>query len=183
MIGGRTYFLATKRLQFSHWNEDDLALATSLWGDPRVTAYVGGPFSEEQIATRLQLEIATLRQHKFQYWPVFTLHGEHFVGCTGLRPYGNQSDVLELGFHFRPEYWGQGLAQEAARAAIAWAFETLAVTSLLAGHHPENLASGRLLKRLGFHFTHEELYPPTGLVEPNYLLTNSSAMQNQRRSS
>jgi ribosomal-protein-alanine N-acetyltransferase len=40
-----------------------------------------------------------------------------------LRPYGNDKDVLELGFHFRPDYWGQGLAQEAARAVIDFAFE------------------------------------------------------------
>ena len=77
-----------------------------------------------------------------------------------------------MGVHLRPEYWGQGLAQEAGRAVINLAFETLAVKSLFAGHHPENTASRRLIEKLGFHFTHEEFYPPTGLNHPSYLLAN-----------
>jgi RimJ/RimL family protein N-acetyltransferase len=83
---------------------------------------------------------------------------------------------LELGFHFRPAYWGQGLAQEAARAVIAFAFETLPVKALFAGHHPENTASERLLRKLGFRFTHEEIYSPTGLLNPAYLLMNPKAL-------
>jgi [ribosomal protein S5]-alanine N-acetyltransferase len=172
VTGGRTYFLTTDRLQFSHWNKDDLALAASLWGNPRVFAYIGGPFSDQQIAARLELQIANQREHSFQYWPVFTRHDEQFAGCAGLRPHGDKLDVLEMGFHFRPEYWGQGFALEAGRAVIAFAFATLAVTILVAGHHPENLASGRVLTKLGFQFTHDEFYPPTGVVEPNYLLGN-----------
>jgi RimJ/RimL family protein N-acetyltransferase len=174
--------MATDRLQFSHWNEGDLALAKSLWGDPRVSAYIGGPFSDQQVAARLQFQIAMMRDHRIQYWPVFTIREEEFAGCAGLRPHEDRDDVLEMGFHFCPEYWGQGFVQEAARAVIAYAFGTLAVTSILAGHHPENLASGRLLKKLGFHFTHEAFYPPTGVVEPNYLLVNPAATRNQQRS-
>jgi ribosomal-protein-alanine N-acetyltransferase len=182
VTSGRAYFMATDRLQFSHWNECDLALAKSLWGDPRVSAYIGGPFSDQQVAARLQFQIAIMRDHRIQYWPVFTIREEEFAGCAGLRPHEDRDDVLEMGFHFRPEYWGQGFVQEAARAVIAFAFETLAVTSILAGHHPENLASGRLLEKLGFHFTHEAFYPPTGVVEPNYLLVNPAATRNQQRS-
>ncbi len=85
------------------------------------------------------------------------------------------STFLELGFHFRPEYWGQGLAQEAARAVIALAFEMPELKGLFAGHHPENAASERLLRKLGFRFTHQEIYPPTGLLNPAYLLLNPKA--------
>jgi len=41
---------------------------------------------------------------------------------------------------------------------------------LFAGHHPENHASRRILSKLGFRLTHEEFYPPTGLLHPSYLL-------------
>jgi len=44
------------------------------------------------------------------------------------------------------------------------------IAALIAGHHPENHASGRALQRLGFNYTHDELYPPTGRMEPCYLL-------------
>ena len=62
------------------------------------------------------------------------------------------------------------LALEAARAVIAWA-PTTGATSLMAGHHPDNHASGKLLSKLGFVYYGDEYYPPTGLIEPCYRLT------------
>jgi [ribosomal protein S5]-alanine N-acetyltransferase len=173
--GSRDYFLTTERLGFSHWQEDDLALAMTLWGDPKVTALLGGPFTPEEVSARLSYEIAMRIACKVQYWPIFLLENNDLVGCAGLRPYKNDGHVLELGFHLRPDYWGQGVAHEAARAVIAFAFETLPIESLFAGHHPANAASERLLKKLGFRWTHEEIYPPTGLMNPAYRLMNPRA--------
>jgi len=173
--GSRDYFLTTERLGFSHWKADDLALAKKLWADPQVTAFLGGPFTPEEVSARLSREIAMMIACKVQYWPLFLLENNDLVGCAGLRPYTNDRHVLELGFHLRPDYWGRGLAREAARAVIAFAFETLAIESLFAGHHPANEASERLLKKLGFLWTHEEIYPPTGLMNPAYLLVKPKA--------
>jgi [ribosomal protein S5]-alanine N-acetyltransferase len=168
----RDYFLMTNRLGFGTWEKDDLALAMALWGDPSVSEFIGGPFATDAVRARLDREIETMIAYGVQYWPVFLLENGELAGCAGLRPYGEEKDILELGFHFRPHYWGTGLAQEAARAVIDFAFATLAVKHLFAGHHPNNIASRRLLKKLGFCFTHEEIYPPTGQLEPAYLLTN-----------
>lgn len=52
---------------------------------------------------------------------------------------------------------------------IAWT-ASQGIAALIAGHHPENHASRRTLQRLGFRYTHDELYPPTGQMEPCYLL-------------
>jgi ribosomal-protein-alanine N-acetyltransferase len=95
------------------------------------------------------------------------------VGCAGLRHDGGSEDVFELEVHLRPSYWGQGIALEAARAVVAYAFEHMAAKSLFAGHHPENLGSAKLLRNLGFSLTHEEFYPPTGRNHPSYLLVNT----------
>ncbi|HUJ29643.1 MAG TPA: GNAT family N-acetyltransferase, partial [Candidatus Acidoferrum sp.] len=95
--------------------------------------------------------------------------GEH-VGCAGLRPYRVEERVFELGFHLRRAFWGQGLATEAARAAIEYGFRALRAEALFAGHHPRNEASRELLLKLGFVRTGEELYPPTGLMHPSYLM-------------
>ncbi len=107
---------------------------------------------------------------KVQYWPVFLLETYEHAGCAGLRPYRLDGQIYELGFHLRPEFWGRGLAQEAGRAVISYAFEKLRAEALFAGHDPANSASMRVLIKLGFEFTHEEFYPPTGLKHPSYLL-------------
>lgn len=82
--------------------------------------------------------------------------------------------MFELGVHLCFGAWGQGLATELARAVIAHAFGPLDLLALFAGHHPDNRASRRLLLRLGFRHTHDELYPPTGLRHASYLLTREA---------
>lgn len=154
---------------------DDLPLALSLWGNPETTRLIGGPFSREAVAERLRREISTMSASKVQYWPIFLLRICKHVGCGGLRPYKlpheSEDRVYELGFHLLPAFWGQGLAVEAGHALIAYAFDSIGAKALFAGHHPANAASRRVLEKLGFTFTHEEVYPPTGLLHPSYLLT------------
>jgi RimJ/RimL family protein N-acetyltransferase/SAM-dependent methyltransferase len=159
----------TARLRFGKWSESDLPLALALWGDSRVTALIGGPFDEARVAEMLQAQLASDREAGVQYWPLFVASSGDFAGCCGLRP--RKAGQLELGFHLRPEHRGKGFAAEAARAVIAFAFGERRVAELFAGHHPRNVASARTLRTLGFRHSHEELYPPTGLLHPSYVLT------------
>jgi len=172
------YFLTSERLGFRCWTEKDFPLAMAVWGDAEVTALIGGPFTAEAVQARLTREIACMREHGFQYWPVFLLDGDRHVGCAGLKPYGKQERVHELGFHLRPDFWGQGLATEAARAIIGYGFGTLGAEALFAGHHPLNEASRRVLLKLGFIYRGTELYPPTGLMHPIYRLGKPQNKEN-----
>ncbi|HEU0029636.1 MAG TPA: GNAT family N-acetyltransferase [Kofleriaceae bacterium] len=157
----------TARLAFRAWRADDLELARTLFGDARVSALVGGPFDDAAIAARLAFELANQRDHGISYY-VTALHDGTVVGCCGLKPRDPAQRIFELGFYLRPMWWGQGLAVEAGRAVIAHAFDTLGAASLFAGHHPENHGSRRTLEKLGFAYTHDEHYPPTGLMHPGY---------------
>lgn len=167
------YFLRTERAGFRWWTREDLPLAVTLCGDPQVTRLIDarGRLGEAQIRERLLHEIALQEAHGVQYWPVFLLDTRDFIGCCGLRPYRPAERVLELGVHVRAAYWGHGYATEVARAVMAHAFGQLGLAALFAGHHPSNEASSRLLHKLGFRHTHDELYAPTGLQHRSYLLT------------
>ena len=166
------YFLTTKRLGFRVWSEDDFDLALGLWGDSEVTKLIDarGKLSEGQVRERLSQEISTAGSHGVQYWPVFLLENDEHVGCCGLRPYDESRRIMEIGFHIGSQHWGRGYATEAARAVMVYAFERLEVIGLFAGHNPKNEASRHILERLGFRYTHDELYEPTGLEHPCYLL-------------
>ena len=156
---------ATARLTFRTWRDDDLPLARALFGDPRITDLVGGPFDDVQIRARLAAEIATEREHGFQYWPMVLADGG-FAGCCGLKP--RAPGIHELGFYLMVACWGRGLATEAARSVIAHAFGPVGAVALFAGHHPENHVSRHALAKLGFRYTHDEIYPPTGMQNPGY---------------
>jgi ribosomal-protein-alanine N-acetyltransferase len=181
MNGPDRYFLKTARLGFGLWTPADLPLAIALWGDPEVTRLIGGPFSPRRVEEMLRQEIACQAAQKIQYWPIFLLPTHEHVGCAGLRPHQAAGPVHELGFHLRSHYWGKGLAEEAGRAVIAHGFGTLEVAGLFAGHHPENAASRRILQKLGFRFTHDEHYPPTGLLHPCYSLAAPISANSQGR--
>jgi RimJ/RimL family protein N-acetyltransferase len=172
MADSDRYFLITTRLGFRRWREEDLPLALGLWGDYEVTKLIDtrGQLTTNQVQERLTKEIATEKEHGVQYWPIFLRETDEHVGCCGLRPYDLAKSIYEIGFHIRSTHWRRGYAAEAARAVIAYALDKLKAKALFAGHNPKNEASQILLEKLGFQYTHDEYYPPTGLKHPSYLL-------------
>lgn len=166
----RNYFLKTDRIGFSYWEVLDTELAEILWGDPAVTKLIcaSGTFSKADILKRLTTEVHNGSEYGIQYWPFFELVTDELIGCCGLRPLKEKE--YEIGFHLRPKFWRQGYAEEASNAVIDYAFTVLRVEKLFAGHNPKNIASQKLLTKLGFTYTGEEYYEPTGLQHPSYEL-------------
>lgn len=168
------FFHQSSRLGFRVWHKSDLSLARALWGDPAVARFIAvGGLSEAQIEARLEREIKTQRRDGIQYWPIFLLAtGEH-IGCCGLRPHGDDPGTPEFGVHISSRHWRRGYAFEAASCVVDHAFKIVGAKALFAGHNPSNTASRGLLARLGFVYTHDEFYKPTGLHHPSYMLTRS----------
>jgi RimJ/RimL family protein N-acetyltransferase len=149
-----------------------LDIAIELWGDHEVTKFFDarGKWSRDEVQERLTKEIKIEKEYGVQYWPIFLLDTNEHIGCCGLRPYDLSQKVFEIGFHIRSSQWRRGYAREAAVAVIDYAFSTLKLNGLFAGHNPNNKASRLLLGQIGFHYTHDEYYTPTGLNHPSYLL-------------
>jgi RimJ/RimL family protein N-acetyltransferase len=135
--------MKTDRIGFSRWKEEDLNLASLLWGEGDVTRFIcaAGKFTLEDIRNRLNAEIQNGKTYGVQYWPIFELETEELIGCCGVRPYGSKTNAFEIGFHLRKKYWGKGYACEAAKAVIGYSFTELHAPALFAGHHPQNAAS------------------------------------------
>ena len=169
----------TERLSFGLWQEEDARWADRIWGDAEVTRLIGGPFSPEAVAQRLSQEVENWRCYGMQYWPLFRRRDRDLVGCCGLRPRNVGTRVAELGFQLCRDSWGQGFAFEASTAVIKWA-RSHGFNALIAGHHPDNMASQGVLLRLGFSYTHNEIYPPTNTLEPCYLLSLRRLPANDR---
>ncbi|OPJ56563.1 GNAT family N-acetyltransferase [Clostridium oryzae] len=168
----KKYFISTERLGFSIWNDNDLPDAVELWGNTEVTKFItaDGKMSEEQIKQRLRKEIDIYNKYNVQYWPIYIAETNENIGCCGLRPYDMEKNILEIGIHLKEKYWGKGYAREACLEVIKYAFENLGVDAIFVGHNPKNTASAKLIKKLGFTYTHDEFYAPTGLNHPSYLM-------------
>lgn len=170
----REFFIKTKRIGFSKWNDTDLNLANQLWGDKDVTKFIcaTGKFTNQDIINRLETEIHNDKEFHIQYWPIFELVTGELIGCCGIRPFKSETHSYEIGFHLRKRYWEIGYALEAAKAVIDYSFTVLRVDKLYAGHHPQNEASKKLLTKLGFQYIKKKYYEPTGLYHPSYELVN-----------
>jgi [ribosomal protein S5]-alanine N-acetyltransferase len=72
------------------------------------------------------------------------------VGTCLLFRHDEKSRRAELGYVLGRRRWGRGLMNEALHALIGHAFQALDIRRLEAEVHPENLASARLLERIGF---------------------------------
>lgn len=172
----REFFMQTERIGFSKWQVDDLAFAEMLWGNQQVTQYIcaSGKLSMQDIKNRLNQEIAHGKSKSMEYWPIFEIITNKFIGCCGLRPYKEKE--YEIGVHLLPEFWGRGYASESVVAVIKYAFTMLDAEKLFAGHNPKNTASRQLLNRLGFAYIGDQFYAPTGLYHPSYELTNDKKL-------
>ncbi len=71
------------------------------------------------------------------------------VGLVDLRMTSRKHRSAELGFGIRRDLWGRGLATEAAHLLVDFGFRALGLHRISAGHHPDNVASERVLHRLG----------------------------------
>ena len=172
-VGAEMEKFRTERLLARSWQTEDLPLALELWGDPAVTALIDSrdKLTGAQVHEKLHAEIERGKSSGVQYWALFNHRNGDFVGCGGLRPWVyTPSEVnIEVGFHLVRRCWGKGLGTEAALGALQYAWEKLQLSKVYAGHHPDNRASEKILKKLGFEFIEHVFYKPTGLMHPSYV--------------
>jgi RimJ/RimL family protein N-acetyltransferase len=77
-------------------------------------------------------------------------HDGVFVGWCALSAWNPDYRSASLGYCFDAAAWGHGYATEAARALLQWAFDTLDLNRVQAETDTRNVASARVLEKLGF---------------------------------
>ena len=82
-------------------------------------------------------------------WVVEWRREPGFLGWCGLFPL-EDFGLIELGYRYVRAAWGQGVATEAAVAVLDHGFLALGLDPIVAVTHPDNLASRRVLEKLGF---------------------------------
>jgi RimJ/RimL family protein N-acetyltransferase len=136
----------------------DLAHYERLLLDPAVGAHLRPPplqpFDDAAVADLLRADLAHWAAHGFGPWLLEDPAGA-FVGRGGLAwtTVGGEFAV-ELPWAIVPERWGEGLATEAARAAIAWA-RALGLEEVVSFTLPGNAASRRVMEHAGLRLDSE----------------------------
>ncbi|WP_045876946.1 GNAT family N-acetyltransferase [Pseudofrankia sp. DC12] len=140
--------LETDRLLLRPLRLADVDDFVALHSDDRVNRFVGS-YTRDQALARLGTVEQQWEQRGHGLFAVLDRTTGEFVGRVGPQ-FWDQFGEVEIAWTLRAERWGQGLATEAARACVDWAFEHLDEHCLVAYIHPENAASHRVAQRLGF---------------------------------
>jgi ribosomal-protein-alanine N-acetyltransferase len=145
--------LETNRLTLRPLKEDDLENVITLNSDPEVVKYITGgmPMSREHTQTRFNFYLDHQKKHNFAIWAVINKEDSAFIGLCGLQ-FLEDSPNIEVGYRLAKEFWGKGLATEAARACIIYGFNTLKLKEIVAVIDPENTASHQVIKKIGLKY-------------------------------
>jgi ribosomal-protein-alanine N-acetyltransferase len=144
--------LTTARLRLRQWREEDLAPFAALNADPQVMEFFPKVLTRAEsdaVAGRIRDHFA---RHGFGLWAVEAPGAADFVGFVGLAVPSFEAHFtpcVEIGWRLGREHWGHGYATEAASAALAFGFGARALDEIVAFTVPANIASRRVMGRLG----------------------------------
>jgi len=161
--------MTTNKLTLRPLQLSDLDPLAAMWADPDVTRYLptGLPRSRERTQAGLTHFMNHWQQHGFGVWAVLLKETDTFIGYAGLQYLPDSSEV-EVLYGLAKPYWGQGLAFDAGQTALRYGFETLQLPRLIGMAFPANVASCRILEKLGLKLTTE--LPQFHGPELNYYL-------------
>ncbi|TMP90135.1 MAG: GNAT family N-acetyltransferase [Verrucomicrobia bacterium] len=142
--------IETPRLILRPFHEEDLDLLAPLMANPDFMRFSLGVHSREQTAAFLDKVINWQRRGLPSQFAVIHCVDHRLIGyCGFLHQQVNATDEIEIAYRLDPDYWGRGLATEAAMAVRDHAFRNLKLTRVISLIHPDNLPSRRVAEKNG----------------------------------
>jgi RimJ/RimL family protein N-acetyltransferase len=154
--------LRTPRLSLRAWREEDLAPFAAMNADPRVMRWF--PSTQDRASSdALARRFAAVHDELgFTAWAVQVDRSERgpapFVGFVGLvptsfePPFGHSAPCVEAGWRLAADWWGLGIATEAALAALRFGLLEAALPEVVSFTVPANLASQAVMQRAGMRY-------------------------------
>jgi [ribosomal protein S5]-alanine N-acetyltransferase len=165
--------LQTPRLILRQFTEADAPLILALNSDPEIVKYIHEPtLKTEEQAEKILLDII-LPQYKNNLgrWAIHTKDNMDFIGWCGLK-YRPELHETDLGYRLMQKSWGKGYATEAAQYSLEHGFKTLNLKLITGRAHIENLASIKVLEKIGMDLISE------GIVDDCLVKTYTKANPN-----
>ena len=142
--------IKTARTSLRPWRQADRPAFAAMNADPEVMKDLNGPLSRSQSDDKMGRYSAAFEKYGFCRWAVDDLAG-NFIGYVGVMPIPAHFPVapgFDLGWRLVRSAWGQGLASEAAAAALKDVFARSEVAEVLSYAAPDNLRSQAVMRRL-----------------------------------
>ena len=144
----------TARLRLREWGNGDRDDFYAIMNTPSVMAHLGGVQTPEGWGAAYQRIAGFTRDFGHTFWIVEDRASGEILGFCGLKRVNapgthDLTGQMEIGWRLRESAWGKGIAREAAIASLDLAFSRFAAPHVIAITTAGNLASQRLMERLG----------------------------------
>jgi ribosomal-protein-alanine N-acetyltransferase len=149
--------LETDKLILRMFTPDDLDALDCIFSKPSVMKYLGlhgEPMSRDETETALLSMIKHWERYGYGRLAVISKNDQKLIGCAGLRSFDG---IAELVFLIDEHYWGKGLATEIATGCLNYGFEKHNFEKIIAFARPQNLASRKVIEKVGMHFVKQKV--------------------------
>lgn len=143
--------LTTKRLLLRQATQKDAEAIYAVFSDPKVTQ-----FHNLDTFTHIDqaIEVIERRTKGFESgrgirWGIARKQDNRLIGSCGFT-WNKDANAAEVGYELASQFWQQGIMSEALRAILQYGFETIKIEYVIAEVMLENVASSKLLQKLGF---------------------------------
>jgi RimJ/RimL family protein N-acetyltransferase len=145
--------IETRRLILRPFVPDDLDRLAVILSDPDVMRYLpgGSPRTREQTENTFKFTIAHWEQRGFGWWAVVNKANQELIGWCGLKLVETTGET-EVLYMLARQHWGKGYATEAATASLRYGFEELGLDRIIAVAVPANIASRRVMEKMGMQY-------------------------------
>ncbi len=119
----------------------------------------GKPETRDETLTRIRLVRERWKTLHFGWWALIRRDTEKIIGAACLQHVANDPAApLEIGWRLTGTATGNGYATEAGKAAATYAFDKICVDQVIAVAHQRNIASHRVMERIGMRFRGIEMH-------------------------
>jgi len=143
--------LETERLILREWRDPDVDAFIVMNADPLVMEFFPETYSEERTRRFVDRIRECWAERGYGLWAVERKDIAGFIGYVGLWPAtfpAHVTPAVEVGWRLAADQWGQGYATEAARAALAYGFDSLGLDEIVSFTSNANVRSWRVMERL-----------------------------------
>jgi [ribosomal protein S5]-alanine N-acetyltransferase len=139
----------TKRYKLREFHTSDAEALFELNNDPMVLKYTGDkPFESIEAAENFIKAYHHYHDFGFGRWAIIDKETNDFKGWSGLR-HSIEKNEVDVGFRIFKTSWNQGIASETAFESLRIGFETFKLNAIYGNVASENLASIKVLQKLG----------------------------------
>ena len=143
--------LETRRLFLRPINHADADAIYSMRSDPDVMRFIREPQKRSETESWIRLISSRWEKENLGFCAIIEKQSGVFLGWCGIWILPETGEI-ELGYAIAKQFWNQGFATEAASVFLRYAFEVLNAERVIAVTEPDNLASRRVMEKLGMRF-------------------------------